>query len=139
MLQYTLNKRAGAPQQTSEEFRALIGWLRHSGPWLDRHGGTDHIWIFPSGRGASIFPEWREYIRDAIFLSPEGDERTSLMQPRGKDIVIPGFRNVTRINPSLLARVDREAAAVAAQHIGDVAARALWEGISVAVSIVGAI
>ena len=93
----------------------MIDWLRHSGPWLDRNGGTDHIWIFPSGRGASIFPEWREYIGDAIFLSPEGDERTSLMQPRGKDIVIPGFRNVTRINPSLLARVDRESAAGSAR------------------------
>ena len=60
--------------------------------------------IFPSGRGVSIFPVWRAHISAGLFLSPEADDRTGLMQPRGKDGVRPGDRDLSRVAPALLER-----------------------------------
>ena len=68
--------------------------------------------IFPSGRGPSIFPDWQSHIANGIFLSPEGDERSGRMQPQGKDIVVPGYRNISRVPSSLLERVRTSAETV---------------------------
>ena len=71
----------------------LYRWLKEQ-PWFGRRGGRDHLWIFPSGRGASIFPEWRQYISSCIFLSPEASNGHFDHQ---KDIVIPGYRDTDTI------------------------------------------
>lgn len=97
--------------KTGEEYVAVVEWLRAQGPWFEREGGADHIWIFPSGRGASIFPQWRQHIPHAIFLTPEGDTRSGHVEPRHKDVVIPGYRNTSAMDAALLARVANEGAA----------------------------
>ena len=114
ILRYTLNRRRHisadeAWRSTNDDFLELIERLRNAGPWFDRRGGADHIWIFPSGRGVSIFPDWRAHISAGLFLSPEADDRTGLMQPRGKDVVLPGYRDLSRVAPALLERVESEA------------------------------
>ena len=105
-------KDPDAAQRTNEEYMAVIDFVRRSGPWFDRKDGADHIWIFPSGRGPSIFPDWQSHIANGIFLSPEGDERSGRMQPQGKDIVVPGYRNISRVPSSLLERVRTSAETV---------------------------
>jgi hypothetical protein len=86
------NKTTGAlsPRQDAE-YLAALRWVVSAHPWWNRTNGTDHMWLFPSGRGASIFPSWRQHVAQCIFLSPEGDARSGRFDGR-KDIVIPGYR-----------------------------------------------
>ena len=104
LLHFTGTRKQGAPERTNDFYVEDIEWLRRAGPWFDRSGGADHIWIFPSGRVTSIFPDWRAQIGAGLFLTPEGDARTGLVQPHDKDIVIPGYRNTSQITEALLAR-----------------------------------
>jgi len=104
MLGFTGHRKSGAPERTNDLYLEDIEWLRRAGPWFDRRGGADHVWIFPSGRVTSIFPDWRAQIGAGLFLTPEGDARTGLVQPHDKDIVIPGYRNTSHITEALLAR-----------------------------------
>lgn len=54
------------------------------------------VFIFPSGRGATIFPSWRTEIGQSIFLSPEPHHSDAHKYEAPyfdlkKDIVIPGY------------------------------------------------
>jgi len=104
MLRFARGHNRQAPEASNDSLLEDIEWLRRAGPWFDRRGGADHVWIFPSGRGASMFPGWRDHIAAGLFLSPEGDTRTGLIQPGGKDIVIPGYRDISHITNALRLR-----------------------------------
>ena len=48
------------------------------------------MFVFPGARGPTIFNNWRQEIKEAIFLCPEGDRKASFFNTH-KDIVIPGL------------------------------------------------
>jgi hypothetical protein len=62
--------------------------LQH--PHWERSGGRDHFFVVPGARGPTIFNSWRQEIKEAIFLCPEGDRKASFFNTH-KDIVIPGL------------------------------------------------
>lgn len=103
LIRYTKFKKKNA-SLFDAEFLEVMAWLREA-PWFDRYKGRDHVFVFPSGRGASLFSKWRTHIPNSIFLSPEGDERSGWIRPYSKDVVIPGYRNVSAIDASVWARV----------------------------------
>ena len=50
--------------------RVLVG-SSSSVSYFDRHGGRDHVFLWPSGAGPNYYLDWRKTVRNAIFLSPE--------------------------------------------------------------------
>ena len=75
-------------QEMNKVFKGLVEHLRAAHPWWDRAGGRDHIFIFPSGIGASMVPDWRKYVPNSIFLVAEGDRMKDYVNT-WKDIIIP--------------------------------------------------
>lgn len=68
-----------------------------------------HIFVFPSGRGSTLFLQWRAYIPDALFLVPEphfSDNQAPLSPYSSghRDILIPGH-----IEPGKLAALQQAA------------------------------
>ncbi|XP_052190201.1 probable beta-1,4-xylosyltransferase IRX10 [Diospyros lotus] len=62
-------------------------------PYFRLSGGRNHIFVFPSGAGASLFRSWATYLNRSIILSPEGDrtdKRDTSAFNTWKDIIIPG-------------------------------------------------
>lgn len=55
-----------------DKYERLVAWLRATQPAWNRSGGADHIFIFPSGRGATLFQNWETHIANSIFWTPEG-------------------------------------------------------------------
>eukprot|EP00963_Diacronema_lutheri_P002917 scaffold234_cov353-Pavlova_lutheri.AAC.11 len=71
-----------------------ITGARNQSKLHDQDGKVD--FIFPSGRGATIFPSWRTEISQSIFLSPEPHHIDAHKYEASyfdlkKDIVIPGY------------------------------------------------
>lgn len=83
-------------------------------PYFRRSGGRDHIFVFPSGRGATTFPAWKEHIAQSIFLGPEGhftDNYASVGTPyfsTWKDIVIPGRLDTRKDGLASAAKLQRD-------------------------------
>eukprot|EP00238_Polyblepharides_amylifera_P002594 CAMPEP_0196575454 /NCGR_PEP_ID=MMETSP1081-20130531/4928_1 /TAXON_ID=36882 /ORGANISM="Pyramimonas amylifera, Strain CCMP720" /LENGTH=504 /DNA_ID=CAMNT_0041893761 /DNA_START=149 /DNA_END=1663 /DNA_ORIENTATION=- len=78
-------------QQMNQAYIKLVQSL----PYFRRSGGRDHIFVFPSGRGATVFRDWKQHIGQSIFLSPEGHftDNYAAQAPyfhTHKDIAIPG-------------------------------------------------
>lgn len=78
-----------------EELNALYIMTVTSLPYFRRSAGRDHVFVFPSGRGATCFRDWKRYIPNSIFLSPEGHFTDNLAMSAPyfntwKDVVIPG-------------------------------------------------
>ncbi|XP_057469915.1 probable glucuronosyltransferase Os01g0926700 isoform X2 [Actinidia eriantha] len=62
-------------------------------PYFRLSGGRNHIFVFPSGAGASLFRSWATYLNRSIILTPEGDrtdKRDTSAFNTWKDIIIPG-------------------------------------------------
>lgn len=62
-------------------------------PYFRRSGGRNHIFVFPSGAGATLFRSWATYLNRSIILTPEGDrtdKRDMSSFNTWKDIIIPG-------------------------------------------------
>ncbi|KAI8531449.1 hypothetical protein RHMOL_Rhmol11G0138100 [Rhododendron molle] len=62
-------------------------------PYFRLSGGRNHIFIFPSGAGATLFRSWATYLNRSIILTPEGDrtdKRETTSFNTWKDIIIPG-------------------------------------------------
>lgn len=82
-------------KKTDEQLNKLYTQLVQALPYFRRSGGRDHIFVFPSGRGATVFRDWRQHIGQSIFLSPEGHFTDNYADQAPyfhshKDIVIPG-------------------------------------------------
>ena len=74
---------------------SVLSWVRKTFPWFDISGGNDHIFIFPSGLGARIFPSAQQYLPRSIFLVAEGD-RSRNDTNYASQIVVPGYSTVPR-------------------------------------------
>ncbi|GMP46565.1 hypothetical protein CsSME_00014668 [Camellia sinensis var. sinensis] len=62
-------------------------------PYFRLSGGRNHIFVFPSGAGATFFRSWATYLNRSMFLTPEGDrtdKRDTSAFNTWKDIIIPG-------------------------------------------------
>lgn len=62
-------------------------------PYFRLSGGRNHIFVFPSGAGASLFRSWATYLNRSVILTPEGDrtdKRDTSAFNTWKDIIIPG-------------------------------------------------
>lgn len=62
-------------------------------PYFRLSGGRNHIFVFPSGAGATLFRSWAVYLNRSIILTPEGDrtdKRDATSFNTWKDILIPG-------------------------------------------------
>ncbi|KAH7833025.1 hypothetical protein Vadar_002477 [Vaccinium darrowii] len=62
-------------------------------PYFRLSGGRNHIFVFPSGAGASLFRSWAAYLNRSIILTPEGDrtdKRDTSAFNTWKDIIMPG-------------------------------------------------
>ncbi|GFY85444.1 exostosin family protein [Actinidia rufa] len=62
-------------------------------PYFRLSSGRNHIFVFPSGAGASLFRSWATYLNRSIILTPEGDrtdKRDTSAFNTWKDIIIPG-------------------------------------------------
>lgn len=62
-------------------------------PYFRLSGGRNHIFVFPSGAGATLFRSWATYLNRSIILTPEGDrtdKRNVSSFNTWKDIIIPG-------------------------------------------------
>nr|CAD1838810.1 unnamed protein product [Ananas comosus var. bracteatus] len=62
-------------------------------PYFRYSGGRDHIFVFPSGAGATLFRSWATFLNRSIILTPEGDrtdKRDMSAFNTWKDIIIPG-------------------------------------------------
>merc|ERR1719424_1853198 len=88
---YKHRDEPGGLEKVDAEYVAAVQWLEAQPGGFFRSRPADHMWIFGSGRGASIFPSWREHIADCIFIGPEGDERTGQVAPHDKDVIVPGY------------------------------------------------
>ncbi|CAL5386582.1 unnamed protein product [Camellia sinensis] len=63
-------------------------------PYFRLSGGRNHIFVFPSGAGATFFRSWATYLNRSIFLTPEGDrtdKRDTSAFNTWKDIIILGM------------------------------------------------
>jgi len=63
---------------------------------LERRGGRDWVFIFPSGNGAYVVPHWYDVIPNAIFLNTEAANTKRkhghpIYHEADKDIIIPGY------------------------------------------------
>eukprot|EP00959_Pyramimonas_sp_CCMP1952_P139352 2916480-Pyramimonas_sp.AAC.1 len=76
-------------QKMNMVFSDIVAHLRKDHPWWDRSAGRDHIFIFPSGIGASMVPDWKHFMPDSVFLVAEGDRSKEYVNT-WKDIIIPG-------------------------------------------------
>lgn len=76
-------------------YTSLLNWVKNTHPWFDISGGNDHIFIFPSGLGARIFPSAQQYLPRSIFLVAEGD-RSRNDTTSANQIVVPGYSTVPR-------------------------------------------
>eukprot|EP00951_Prasinocladus_malaysianus_P035653 scaffold368915_cov38-Prasinocladus_malaysianus.AAC.1 len=90
---YEMLQHVGADKSfslTNDFFMEAVKVIKEQHPWWNRSGGRDHVFVFPGARGPTIFQSWREQIKEAIILCPEGDRKASFFNTH-KDIVIPGL------------------------------------------------
>ena len=65
-------------------------------------GGRQHLMVFPSGRGATLYLNWKARIADATFFVPESsfsDSQAALApySSSHRDIIIPGHMGAARL------------------------------------------
>lgn len=82
-------------------------------PYFRRSGGRDHLFVFPSGRGATVFRDWKQHIANSIFLSPEGHFTDNYADQAPyfhgwKDVLIPGRLDTRKDGLLAAAKPQRE-------------------------------
>lgn len=69
MLDAPPNGAGISPEELSARYVRVIRALPH----FHRNGnGRDHVFLWPSGRGPTLFKDWRCHVADSIFITPEG-------------------------------------------------------------------
>ena len=92
--QYEMLKKQGREKSfdlTNQLYLDALNIIKQY-PYWNRSGGRDHIFVFPGARGPTIFKDWEQHIKSAIFLTPEGDRKANYFNT-WKDIVIPGLES----------------------------------------------
>lgn len=85
--------------------------------------GRQHLFVFPSGRGATLFASWQQWISDATFLTPEAhfSDNQAALAPYSsahRDIIIPGHMDAARIASLLAASLPMSKRTVLAAYKG---------------------
>ena len=81
---------------TDDELAKRLNGIIAKLPYIKKSGGRDHVFVWPSGRGPTLYKDWRCKIPNSIFLTPEGfytDPYRTLAPyfDPWKDVVLPGF------------------------------------------------
>lgn len=85
--------------QIDEIYKEVVQAL----PYFNASGGRDHIFVFGSGMAQSVFQSWKDYIPQAIVLTPETElfnDFPWVIEPpfqTWKDIAIPGSLDLTEV------------------------------------------
>jgi len=86
---------------TDEELGKRMNEIIDRLPYIKKSGGRDHVFVWPSGRGPTLYKNWRCKIPNSIFLTPEGfytdpyRDLAPYFDP-WKDVVIPGFMDARK-------------------------------------------
>eukprot|EP00743_Colponemidia_sp_Colp-15_P015864 GILK01019202.1.p1 GENE.GILK01019202.1~~GILK01019202.1.p1 ORF type:complete len:342 (-),score=31.06 GILK01019202.1:110-1135(-) len=82
-----------ADEAANPYFAGLMSYIRHAGPWFDRHEGRDHVFVFAHDCGACMLNGTNiAAVRNSIFLMNMGSLTTgaeSLCFNRTKDVIVP--------------------------------------------------
>jgi hypothetical protein len=91
------------------EFQFLVESIRSFGPWFDRSGGADHIFVWVDDVEI-FFPSWRKFIPHSIFLTPDAvrpgqqwkysifpDKKEPPMFDPWRDVVVPSYTDTARV------------------------------------------
>tara|TARA_B100000519_G_C14220490_1_gene427299 strand:+ start:558 stop:1553 length:996 start_codon:yes stop_codon:yes gene_type:complete len=81
---------------TDDELAKRLNGIIAKLPYIKKSGGRDHVFVWPSGRGPTLYKDWRCKIPNSVFLTPEGfytDPYRTLAPyfDPWKDVVLPGF------------------------------------------------
>lgn len=68
MLDAPPNGAGVSPETLSKRYVAVIRSL----PYFQRSDGRDHIFLWPSGRGPTLFKDWKCHAPNSLFITPEG-------------------------------------------------------------------
>lgn len=89
---YLKNKRSGKGVETvRNNFALLIEYITNQFPYWRRFNGSDHVFIFASGRSSGLLGDLQDKLRHSVFISPEANPRGGYFNPLN-GLVVPGYQ-----------------------------------------------